>query len=397
MMALVSHTPMPLTHATSEVKPSSDESPAWLPPDWPRDLPLARVRTCGTLAVEVLLDLRPDSHGHLEPVYGAPEARLLKIPGMSTAFLLLAELSSQPDYFASKDFLAQTLSSSRRNHTTKKESDQVEDRGLTRPENVVSLLRKLLYPPKLRGLRGERELRQGLVRYVGATDQSGPGYRLASFPLLLLSQSMCKRGIAYASAFLGYHLNQIGRPEEALPMIQQALDFHEQKYGETSILADSYSEKAQALIALERFQEALLCDELAMTEIRRWAREGDIRSRNEIWTYQVNRGRLYVRLGRMEEAEQLLREAEPRLSESRRNYRMFAKEALDEIAQWKSSVLSPQHQLDWRWVERFRELVTYDSYWWLTWAGPFTAEEQHEWDSLFALPLDETTVTTQRS
>lgn len=46
-------------------------------------------------------------------------------------------------------------------------------------------------------------------------------------------------------------------------------------------------------------------------------------------------------------------------------------------------------QLDWRWVGRYRELATYDSYWWLTWAGPFTEEEQHQWDHLSALPFNE--------
>src|SRR5579859_845207 len=70
---------------------------------------------------------------------------------------------------------------------------------------------------------------------------------------------------------------------------------------------------------------------------------------------------------------------------------MFAHEALEEIKQWRDSAVSPQHQLDWRWVERYRELVTYDSYWWLTWAGPFAKQEQQEWDRLFALPLDEVT------
>jgi tetratricopeptide (TPR) repeat protein len=185
-MALVSRTTMPVNHAKSEVEPASDESLASLPPDWPRDVPLARVRTCGRLVVEVVIDLIAGPHGHLEPVYGPPEAGLLKIPGMSTAFLLLAELSSRPDGFASKDFLMQTLPSSRRKLVAKEESDQVEDRVLTRPDNVVSLLRKLLYPPKLRDVRGAQDLRQGLVRYVGATDQSGPGYRLASFPLLWL-------------------------------------------------------------------------------------------------------------------------------------------------------------------------------------------------------------------
>jgi hypothetical protein len=75
----------------------------------------------------------------------------------------------------------------------------------------------------------------------------------------------------------------------------------------------------------------------------------------------------------------------------RRNYRMFAKDALEEIAQWHQQTSGVHHQLDWQWVERFRTLTAYDSYWWLTWAGPFTSDEQKEWDRLFAPPLDETT------
>jgi len=206
-----------------------------------------------------------------------------------------------------------------------------------------------------------------------------------------VAESMRKNGLAYASAYLGYYLNQAGRHKEALQMIEQALHFHEQGYGYTCILADSYSEKAQALMALGRFQEALRFDEQAITEIHRWAEGGDIRSQDDVWTYQVNRGRLYVRLGRMEEAEQLLQEAEPRISQSRRIYRMYAKQALEEIAQWRQQTGTARHQLDWRWVERFRTLTAYDSYWWLNWAGPFTAEEQHAWDRLIALSQDEPT------
>lgn len=44
----------------------------------------------------------------------------------------------------------------------------------------------------------------------------------------------------------------------------------------------------------------------------------------------------------------------------------FAKEALEEIAQWRKLENTSQSQLDWRWVERFRTLTAYDSYWWLT-------------------------------
>ncbi len=97
-----------------------------------------------------------------------------------------------------------------------------------------------------------------------------------------VAESMRKNGLAYASAYLGYHLNQIGQPKEALQMIEQALSFHEQGYGHTSILADSYSEKAQALMALGRLQEALQFDERAMIEIHRWTREGDALSQDNI-------------------------------------------------------------------------------------------------------------------
>lgn len=68
---------------------------------------------------------------------------------------------------------------------------------------------------------------------------------------------------------------------------------------------------------------------------------------------------------------------------------MFAKEALEEIRQWRQRTGVSQHQLDWRWVERFRDLSAHSSTWWLTWAGPFTQEEQREWDRLFVFPFDE--------
>ncbi len=53
---------------------------------------------------------------------------------------------------------------------------------------------------------------------------------------------------------------------------------------------------------------------------------------------------------------------------------MFAGEALRGNEQWKAT--SPQYQLDWRWVDRYRQLASFDSYWWLAPAGPFTDEEQ---------------------
>jgi hypothetical protein len=41
-----------------------------------------------------------------------------------------------------------------------------------------------------------------------------------------------------------------------------------------------------------------------------------------------------------------------------------------------------QTQLDHRWIERYRELVAYDTYWWWAQAGPFVEGEQEQWDRL---------------
>jgi tetratricopeptide (TPR) repeat protein len=200
-----------------------------------------------------------------------------------------------------------------------------------------------------------------------------------------------KVGLAYHFTSLGYHLNRIGQHEKALQITEQAIILHEQGFGQTGVLAASYGEKSQILMELGRFQDALQFDEKAVAETRRCAEAGYGPSWEEVWIYQVNRGRLYLRLGRIDEAEKLLQEALPHIPAYRRTYRMFAKQALDEITQWRSQTSKPHYQLDWRWVERFRKLVSYDSYWWLTWAGPFTTEEQQKWDELFVRPLDDTT------
>ena len=223
-------------------------------------------------------------------------------------------------------------------------------------------------------------LHQQVIHLLSAQKETSP-----------LKESLHKRRLAYHLNNLGYNLNRAGRYEEALQVIERAVTLREQGYGYPGTLAASYGEKSQILMELGRFQEALLFDEKAVAEIRRCAEAGDRLSQEEKWIYQVNRGRLYLRVGRVDEAEQLLREALPHIHVRRRLYRMLAKEALEEIAQARRQTQTPRPQLDWRWVERFRELESYDSYWWLTWAGPFTEEEQQRWDQLSALPLDETT------
>src|SRR5690348_11477127 len=110
--AVGSPSTMPTMHALTEAAGTGrpfDELVALLPPSWSLDFPLARVRSCGSLVVEVLLEVKQHAGRRVEAVYGPPAAELLAIKGMTTAFLLLALLASQPGGFASKDFLTQTL------------------------------------------------------------------------------------------------------------------------------------------------------------------------------------------------------------------------------------------------------------------------------------------------
>ena len=208
-----------------------------------------------------------------------------------------------------------------------------------------------------------------------------------------LKKQLRARALGSCFSFLGDHLNRIGQHKEALRIIDQAIVLQKQGLGNIGVLASSYSDKAQILIELGRFQEALLADEEAMIEIQRCINAEDAISRRDIWTYYVNRGRLYLRVGRVEEAKCLFQKACPRIHENRRIYRMFARDGLNEIEQWRQQSVTPHYQLDWRWIERYRKLCDYDNVWWLTWAGPFTEEEQAQWDGLSALPLDEATRT----
>ncbi len=186
-------------------------------------------------------------------------------------------------------------------------------------------------------------------------------------------------------------MNRAGRFAEALQSINHCIDLKEQGYADLDSLAASYGEKSQILAALGEFEEALRFDELAREEIGRSADAGDTRSQADRWIYQVNQARLYVLIGRAEEAERLLRETLPIKTQRRRIYKVLAEEALAEIENAKAASPDGRFQLDWRWVRRYRELSAYDAYWWWAPAGPFTDEEQHQWEKLYAPKVDEAT------
>lgn len=206
-----------------------------------------------------------------------------------------------------------------------------------------------------------------------------------------LRQSTLKKKQATFLNNLAYQLNTVGRFEEALKVVNRCIELKEQGYAERDSLAATYGEKSQILAALGQFQEALQLDEQAREEIRRCADAGDTMSQEETWVYQVNQGRLFLLLGRLDEAERVLREAEPNIHPRRKAWRMLANNALKEISQWRAASRTPHYQLDWRWIERHRDLSAYDAYWWWAHAGPFAKEEQQQWDQLFSPGMSENT------
>ncbi|HET9921997.1 MAG TPA: tetratricopeptide repeat protein, partial [Ktedonobacteraceae bacterium] len=90
-----------------------------------------------------------------------------------------------------------------------------------------------------------------------------------------LKRGLRNRGLASCLSYLGYHLARIGQYEEALQVIERAIDLQERGYAYVGVLAASYSDKSQILIELGRFQEAMLFDEKAFAEIQRCVNAGD--------------------------------------------------------------------------------------------------------------------------
>ncbi|HLZ60562.1 MAG TPA: hypothetical protein VKR06_26755, partial [Ktedonosporobacter sp.] len=208
----------------------------------------------------------------------------------------------------------------------------------------------------------------------------------------LIYRNRLKKQLAYVLHYLGYHLFQIGQHEQALQALQQSIDLQEQGYGSLGGLSPCYADITFTLIALGRFQEAQAYDEKNRIEVHHQVQAGYAFSQEDVWVSHVPRGYLSVRLGRVEEAESLLKEALLHIPTERRVYRMCADEMLSEIERWRHHATDPTHyQLDWRWVERYRALASYDTYWWLGSAGPFTEEEQQTWNQLFLASLSKET------
>src|SRR5260370_1220589 len=103
----------------------------------------------------------------------------------------------------------------------------------------------------------------------------------------------------------------------------------------------------------------------------------------------IDRGKILSRLCRLEEARQCFEDGIRLVEGTGRRY--YADEARDGLRSIEVQLRdNPQRQLDYRWFPTYHRLVSFDAIGWLTQAaGPFSGEEQEEWDRCITAPDDD--------
>lgn len=155
--------------------------------------PMARISTCGRLVVSTLqkvIETNP-----LQGIYRVCSPDRMR-RGYSSALHLLKILISLPQHFVSRDWL-----------------QEYYFRGnATRFDNIVSLLRKILCPI---GVAMPHNTCKSVVRYIANRLESGPGYQLATLPLIWIDVDEIELLVKQAC------LREI-RNENAIPLWEQA-------------------------------------------------------------------------------------------------------------------------------------------------------------------------------
>ena len=187
---------------------------------------------------------------------------------------------------------------------------------------------------------------------------------------------------------LAYYQRCTGHLEEARQAMKECLKLKEAGFVWVNSLAVSYGDYAQLLGQLGNYQEALAYSDRALQIVQKLIDDGESASYEEKGMQLIDKGKLLLLLGQLDEAKSLFEEG-ARLVKgtSREVYMPDAEEGLRLIEVWHR--VNPRHQLDWRWFTRYRQLVSYDDIAWLAQAGPFTEDERREWDSLIDRRDDE--------
>lgn len=180
---------------------------------------------------------------------------------------------------------------------------------------------------------------------------------------------------------LSYYRRCAGRLDEAKLAMEECLGLKEAGYTGKNSLAVSYGDYGQLLGQLGYYREALAYSKRALPIVQQLIDDGDNSVVKQKGMLLIEKGKLLVLLGLLDEAKALFLEGSRLVVGTARDvYKEHAEEGLRQIEIWETQ--NPRHQLDWRWYPRYHELVLYDDIAWLAQAGPFEEEEQAEWELL---------------
>ncbi|MGH2480316.1 MAG: hypothetical protein ACRDHW_11730, partial [Ktedonobacteraceae bacterium] len=188
---------------------------------------------------------------------------------------------------------------------------------------------------------------------------------------------------------LAYYQRCIGQLEEAKRSMEECLRLKEAGYVVPISLAVSYDDYSQLLSQLGAFRAAMSYNDRALQIAQDQVATGSRSAVREKGMFLINRGKLSLLLGQLEQAREVFEQGIPLVEGTLRDESVVvAREGLRAIETWQRE--NPRHQLDWRWFPEYQRLSTYSDVGLLAQAGPFLAEERNEWDRLWFQREDET-------
>ncbi len=187
---------------------------------------------------------------------------------------------------------------------------------------------------------------------------------------------------------LAYYQRCVGELEEARRSMEDCLKLKEAGYVVPISLAVSYDDYSQLLSQLGAFRSAKLYNDRALQIAQDQVATGSSSAPREKGMFLINRGKLCLLLGQLEEARKLFEEGIPLVEGTLRDESVTAaREGLQVVETWQRE--NPRDQLDWRWFPEYQRLSTYSDVGLLAQAGPFLVEEQNEWNLLWPNREDE--------
>ncbi len=178
-----------------------------------------------------------------------------------------------------------------------------------------------------------------------------------------------------------YRQRLLGNLLESQEAIEESIRLKKASAALPHSVAISLSEYSQVLAAQGHNRQALDYNGEAVSIMERAIEDGNTTLNSELGMLLIERADIYQQQARLAEAKQLLERAVELIVDKRKSFREKAESQIKEI---RIITETTQHyQLDKKWFARYHDLTSFDDLAWHAHAGPFTDEEQEEWNSLY--------------